>query len=685
MSTNAVTNIHTIAFVGHGAVGKTTLVDALLYHVHAVERTGSVDDGTSYMDYDDEEKARHCSIDSSLSPITWKGKQLQFIDCPGYPDFIGQAIAAVNNVETAAIVIDAHRGIEINTRRMFEEAQRAGIACVFILTKFDSDNIDFAALLSQIQETFGKECVLVQAPVGIGSAFSGVIDVLHPPAEIPDGTVLDAAVLRDQLIERIVETDDAMLERYFEGEIPSNQVLAETLEHAVVSGRIRPIFCVCSKRGTGLSELLDDLIELSPTPHNEIVRQARHHNGNVDEMVPLDADPDKPLVARVFKTHADRFGNLTYLRVYQGTLHNNMTVKCSRDGSSHRLGQLLRVTGKQQEKIDEAGPGELVCVAKVEGVEINDTLSIDGDWTLPPIEFPRPMFPLAIHAKSRGDDVKVMSALRKLAHEDPCFEFHREEETLETVMSGVSQLHLDVMQHRLKQREGIELETHEPKVAYKESIRRAGDGTYRHKKQTGGRGQFAEVHLRLKPRERGEGFQFVNSVVGGSIPTQYIPAVEKGVRETLARGILAGSEIVDLEVEVHFGKYHDVDSSEQAFKYAASMAFKEAFLQCEPVLLEPIVEIEVTAPVDRMGDINGDLNSRRAQITGMDTLAGGMQLVQAQVPLGEVLRYQTELKSLTGGQGSYTMQYSHLAPLPPHVQQQVVAKYGHNGSNGHHD
>ena len=672
-------DIRNVAFVGHGAVGKTTLVDALLFHAKAVDRKGSVDDGSSVLDFDDEEKARSYSIDSAVAHLNWKGKCFQLIDSPGYPDFLGQAISAVHNVETVAIVIDAHKGIEVNTRRMFEEAGRADVARVIVLSKLDAENIDFSGVLKLVQETFGPECVLCQLPVGTGQSLSGVVSLLHLPDEVPSDLPMDAASLSEALVERIVETDDDLLEKFLEGEVPDTDTLATTLAKAVAAGTIVPILCVSGKADIGLDECLDSLAAFAPSPVNGLQRVAQVNEAQVD----LEPAPGKPFVARVFKTLADKFGNLTYLRIYQGSISTNTNVKNSRDGSSSRLGQLNLPQGKSLEKVDEAGPGEIVCIAKVENAQINDTLSSDGTVSIPAVAFPKPMFPLAVGAKARGDDAKILQSLRKIAHEDPCFEINRDEQTLETVMSGLSQLHLEVIQNRLKQRDGLELVTHEPKVPYKETISVGAEAMYRHKKQTGGRGQFAEVHLRLHPRERGEGFEFIDSIVGGVIPGQYIPAVEKGIRETMARGILSGSQIVDLAAEVFFGKFHDVDSSEQAFKYAASMAFREAFAQCRPMLLEPIVNIEVVVPGEKMGDINGDLNGRRAQITGMDSLPGGLQIVKAQVPLAEVLRYQTELKSMTGGQGSFSMEYSHLAPVPPNVQQQVMAKYGKSEGSDH--
>ena len=664
-------DIRNVAFVGHGNVGKTTLIDALLFHAQAAERKGSVDDGTSILDFDDEEKARKYSIDSAIAHLDWKDKRFQFIDTPGYPDFIGQAISAIANVETVAIVIDAHKGIEVNTRKTFEAAEKAGVARCVILNKLDSDNLDFEDIVRLIEQSFGETCVLFHLPIGIGSKFTGIVDALHVPDEVPQDCLRDPKSQHDALVERIIETDDELLEQYLEGEVPAPEKLAATLTRAFACGAIVPIFCTSARDDIGLGKLLDDLTEFAPAPREGVQRSAVVGDGEVA----LEPDPAKPFVARVFKTLSDKFGNLTYLRTYQGTIKTNTTVKCARDGSGHRLGQLNLPQGKTLEKIDEVGPGTIVCVAKVDDVQINDTLSAQGDYALPPVVFPKPMFPLAVSAKQRSDDAKIVQLLRRVAHEDPCFELNRDEQTLETVMTGMSQLHLEVVQRRLKNREGVELETHEPKVPYKETIVAAGGSSYRHKKQTGGRGQFAEVHLRLHPRERGEGFEFKNSIVGGVIPSQYIPAVEKGIREIMATGVLAGCEVIDLIAEVHFGKFHDVDSSEAAFKYAASMAFKEAFAQCTPVLLEPIVNIEVVVPGEKMGDITGDLNTRRAHITGMDALPGGLQTVNAQVPLAEVLRYQTELKSLTGGQGSFSMDFSHLDSVPPNVQQQVIEKY----------
>jgi elongation factor G len=564
----------------------------------------------------------------------------------------------------------------MNTRKMYEEAGKAGCARFLVFNKMDLEHVDFEDRLRQVRTVFGRECFPIDVPIGVGGGFKGVASIEHEIAESPADAVMDAKGLRDELVERIVETDDDMLEKFLGGEAPSVTQLIDGLAKAVASGRIVPVLAISAKKDVGTEELLETLADLAPSP-----MQKPRTATKAGAEVALTADPKAPFVARVFKTQADKFGNMTYLRVLQGSLHANTTVKDARAGHAHRLGALQMTQGKNHEKVEEAGPGDLICVAKVDHVEINDVLSPDGDYDMEPVTFPKPMFPLAISAKARGDDLKVVQALRKLAHEDPCLVVERNDQTNETVLRGLSQLHLDVVQSRLKRRDHLELETHPPKIPYKETISKNGEGMYRHKKQTGGRGQFAEVHLKLHPRERGSGFEFINSVVGGTIPTNFIPAVEKGVREQLTKGVIAGCEVVDVAVEVHFGKAHDVDSSEAAFKYASAMAMREAFKASGPQLLEPIMAIEVVAPGDKMGDINGDLNSRRAHITGMDVAPGGFQVVHAHVPLAEVMRYQAQLKSMTGGQGYFAMEYSHLAPVAPNVQQQIVQKY--QAEHGH--
>jgi len=675
---HSVEDVRNIALVGHGSVGKTTLLDALMHHCKLTDRRGSVDDGTSQFDVDDEEKARKVSIDSHVAHLPHKNKHFNVVDCPGYPDFLSQALAAIHHVETAVIVIDAHRGVEMNTRKVFEEATKAGIARVIVFNKLDLDHIDFEDRLRQLRTNFGRECFPIDVPLGAGPTFKGVASIEHEVDGAYGDSVMDVKALRDELVERVVETDDELLEKFLNGEVPSVDVIVSALRKAVISGRIVPVLGLSAKKDIGLEELLETLGDLAPSP-KDLPRTAQKGGQEVE----LKGDPSAPFVARVFKTQADKFGNLTYMRVYQGTLHPNTNLKDARTQNVHRLGTLQIAQGRHHDKVDEAGPGDVICLAKVDGVEINDVLSPDGVYTMPKIEFPKPMFPLAVSAKARGDDLKVVQALRKLSHEDPCLVVERNDQTNETVLRGLSQLHLDVVQSRLRKRDHLELETHAPKIPYKETISKPGEGMFRHKKQTGGRGQFAEVHLRLRPRERGAGFEFVNSVVGGTIPTNYIPAVEKGVRDQMHKGVIAGCEVVDITVDVHFGKYHDVDSSEAAFKYAAAMAFRESFMKCAPNLLEPIVSLEVVAPADKMGDINGDLNSRRAQITGMDVAPGGLQVVKANVPLSEVMRYQAELKSMTGGQGSFAMEYSHLAPAPPQVQQQIVQKW--QAEHGHKD
>lgn len=675
-----VSKIRNVAFVGHGAVGKTTLADALLHAAGAVGRAGSVTDGSSVFDFDDDEKQQKHSIDSALAYCDALGHRFHFLDCPGYPDYLGQALAALNSVEIAAIVIDAHRGIEANTRRMFEESHRLGLAQIIVLTKLDHDGIDLPALVANIQETFGPQCTLMELPIGLGPNLSGVVNLIDPVDGVSGDVIGDAESARTTLVERVVETDDAMMESYFGGEVPSHQALAAQLEKAVVQETIVPILCTSAVKGVGLRELLEVLIEDCPSPVDGRMPPA---NDAENQPVSLAADPDKPFVGRVFKTLSDKFGHQTFVRVYQGRLQPNSNLCDHRTQTAHRFGTFHLVQGKNHEKVESVGPGEFLCVTKVDGVQLGDTLTADGQLQLEPMRFPAPMFPLAVEAEKRGDDAKVVQALRRVAAEDPCFRVERTEETNETVMHGLSQLHLETIVRRLQHRDGVHLITHEPKVPYRETITKAGEGHHRHKKQSGGRGQFAEVFLRVRPLERGAGFNFVNNIFGGAISGSYVAAVEKGVREAMHAGCLAGHEVVDVEVEVYDGKEHTVDSSEAAFKIAAANAFREACRSAAPVLLEPIVKLEAVVPPAAMGDITSDLNTRRAHITGMDVLPGGLQVVRAEAPLATVLRYQNELKSMTGGQGTFSMESSHLAILPPQLQQRLVAEHEATAAAAH--
>ncbi|MEW4570750.1 elongation factor G [Tautonia sp. JC769] len=686
-------DIRNIALAGHGASAKTSLADALLFAAGLAPRRGSVDEGTSLLDVDDEEKRRHFSIDSHLIHLEWDGKQIHLIDSPGYPDFIGSALGAISAVENVLITVSAPVGIEVNTRRLFLESGRLGRGRFIALTKMDADNVDYIRDLESIRETFGPECVPFNVPIGVGADFKGVVDVLNPPAEVPDGCPMSPDEAARIVIEQIVDEDEELTNRYLEGESIAIDELRKAAHDGILRGHIVPIVCLCSKNDIGIKELLDLLATcgLSPAdihrfgfpaqPGSVEADAATPHDGEDEEEVEIDPKEDGDLVAQVFKTAIDPFmGKLSFMRIISGKLTPDTPLVNLRTGKANKPGHLYVLQGKQHEEVGEAIAGDIVAVAKFEDLHISDTVTNGGQHSAPhvvlkPINFPTPMVPRAVEPKAREDEAKIAASLAKMAEEDPTFTYRRDEQTHELVINGMSDLHLDVILQRLKNRYKLDVETHIPHVPYLESITAPAEADYRHKKQTGGRGQFAEVHLRVRPLERGEGFKFVDAVKGGVIPHNYIPAVEKGCREQMAKGVMTGNRVVDVEVEVHFGKYHDVDSSEAAFKIASAAAFRKAFDQARPALLEPVVSMEVTVPGEKFGDVSADLSTRRGHITGMDALPGGLQIIKATVPLAEVLSYSSTLKSMTGGQGSYVLEFHSYQPVPAHVQQQIVDKY----------
>jgi elongation factor G len=680
------------------------LADTLLFKAGAVDRRGSVDDGTSVSDYDDEEKKRHFSIDTSILHLDHRQKRIYLLDTPGYPDFVGAALGALEAVETAVVVINAPNGIEVNTRRLFNEAGRRSLARMLVINKMDADNIRFNDLLHAILETFGKGCVLLNAPIGQGAQFSGVVSVLEPPASVPAGCLVDVTAARSRLVDAIVESDEALMEKYLlEGNVSAAE-LAGALPKALAVGTVIPIFCTSAKKDVGVAELLESLAVHALSPVQGKRRTGVKGQGEKASTTTIEPSESGEFIGQVFKTLSDRFvGNLSFFRILSGKITGDQALVNVRTGKSARTGGLLLMQGKQHQTVPEAIAGEIIAVAKVEDLKIGDTVAANA--TAPKLSapgFPTPMFGLAVEPKARGDEQKISISLHKIADEDPTFHLTRDNQTKELVITGMSQLHLDVVQHRLKRRFDLEVVTKEPKIPYRETITTNAEAMHRHKKQTGGRGQFGEVHLRVYALPRGIhteeelleqfanksrfekmrsvhydpgfNFAFIDCIVGGSIPNQFIPAVEKGCRELLERGALAGYRMQDVAVEVFFGKDHPVDSSEAAFKTAGRVAFKNGFLAARPVLLEPIVNLEVTVPSKYTGSILGDLNTKRARIENQDSLPGDLAVIQARVPLAEVTRYAAQLGSITQGQGSYSMEFSHYDQVPGNVQQQIVSK-----------
>lgn len=684
-----VADIRNVAICGHGNAGKTSLVDQLLVHSGAVNAKPSVDAGTSICDFDEEEKHHKHSVESTVAHFDHAGKHINMIDVPGYPDLVGQLTGSLRAVETALIAIDAHAGIKVNTRRAWNEAGKAGCGRMIVITKLDSENIDFPGLIETVKEVFGTSCALLNVPLGLGESLHGVASTLEPGGDAADAAI-DPQSIHESLVESIIEVDEAVMERYFEGEMPSTEELSNLMVKAIADGTLTPIVCVSTKKDVGLKELMDVLASDSLPPD----AIARHAAKNGDT-VTLKADPGGPLAAQVFKTRIDPFvQRLSFIRIYSGTLKKDTTVESPGARKGIKLGTLFQVQANHTDAVDDAGPGEIVAVAKCEELHTGSSL---GDLELPEIKFPTPMVGLAVAPKARGDEAKLSGALNKITEEDSTVHLDHDSETKEMVLTGMSELHLALIQERLKRRDHVEVETKEPKIPYRETIQVDGSGSYRHKKQSGGAGQFAEVHIRMFPFPEGtnpeeyatkerfpqlktphyheqSNFLWVDSVVGGSIPGNFMPAIEKGFLERIKQGVIAGYPVQNVCVEVHFGKDHPVDSNETAFKIAASRVFAEVFKQARPSLLEPVVNLHITVPADSVGDVSSDLSGRRGQMVGMESAGGGMTTVEAKAPLGEVSTYARTLSSMTGGQGSYTMEFSHYDVVPGNVQQDIISK-----------
>jgi elongation factor G len=666
-------DIRNVLVAGHGASGKTTLIDAMLFASKTTTRRGNTADGSSFSDFEKEEKDHKHSIYSSILHADHDGKRINLIDTPGSPDLIGVALACLPAVETVVVVINAQNGIEVVTRRIMEAAKERNLCRAIIINKVDLPEIKLEALVTHIQETFGHECLPINLPSQAGKA---VVECLLNREGKSD--VLSVAGAHTAILDQIVELDENLMEKYLGGEEPNYDALHAPFEKAMDEGHVVPILFTDAKNNVGIGELLDAIARHFPSPEEGNPRPFLTGEGADERPFEYHNDANKPLLAHVFKVTTDPFvGKLAIFRVHQGKAAGNSQVFIGHNKKSIKLGHVSFLQGKEHKEADVIIAGDIGAVAKIEEIHPNDVLHDDhalDSVHLKPLTFPTPMFGLAVLPQTRGDDQKISGVLTKLAEEDPTFKWQTDRQTHEMVINGLGELHLRLVLEKLKNR-GLHVETKPPKIAYRETILGKAEGHHRHKKQTGGAGQFGEVFLRIEPLERGQGFEFVNEVFGGTIPGQYIPAVEKGVRELLDQGVIAGYPLQDLRVIVYDGKHHPVDSKEVAFKTAGKYAFKDAILKARPVLLEPIVDMEVTAPEAQMGTITGDLSGKRGRIQGTDILPGGMAQVKAQAPLSEVMQYQSQLKSVTGGQGSFVMELSHYEPVPPQVQQQVAAQF----------
>ncbi|HEY7119073.1 MAG TPA: elongation factor G, partial [Tepidisphaeraceae bacterium] len=658
---------------GQGASGKTTLVDALLLASGTVNRKASVTDGSSFSDFEKEEKEHGHSIYSSVLHADYQGKRINFVDTPGAPDLFGQAVAVTPAVETVAVVVNAQNGIEVVTRRIMEIAKERNLCRAIIVNKIDMPEVDLEGLVEQIRETFGSECLPINLPTSSGK---GVVECLlntEGSADFDTVKRCHAAIL-----DQIVEMDENLMEKYLGGEEPDYSALHDPFERAMDEGHVVPILFTDAKNGVGVKELLDAIVMHFPSPIEG--NMPTFLTGEAADERPFEVREEggRPLLAHVFKVTTDPFvGKLAIFRVHQGRVTGQSQVFIGHNKKPIKLGHVFHVQGKEHKEASEIITGDIGAVAKIEDIHTNDVLHDDhalDSVHLKPLRFPTPMYGLAISPKARGDEQKISGAVHKIVEEDPTFRVNVDRQTHEMVIYGLGELHLRLVLERLKNR-GLDVDTKPPKIAYKETITVKAEGHHRHKKQTGGAGQFGEVYLRIEPLERGKGYEFADEIFGGTIPGQFVPAVEKGVKDLLDQGVLAGYPLQDVKVIVYDGKHHPVDSKEVAFRTAGKYAFKDAVMKAKPVLLEPIVNMEVTVPEGNVGTITGDLSGKRGRIQGQDFLPGGMAVVKAQAPLSEVMQYQSQLKSVTGGQGSFVMEFSHYEPVPPQVQQQIVSQY----------
>jgi elongation factor G len=665
-------DIRNVVLLGHGGGGKTSLTEAILHTTGATNRLGSVDDKTSICDYYDEEKEHQHSITSAIVHTNHRGKLLNIIDTPGYPDFIGPAIKAISAAETAVIVISAAAGIETNTRKLFESAVAANIPKVFVINKIDAENIDLPALLKAVRETFGSKCRCANLPA---ENRASVIDCIEN--KTGQSPVADVAKAHTDLIESVIEADDQLMETYLGGGEISAEKIASVFVKALKAGTVSPILFTNARKEVGVTELLDFIAKYTPSPLEANPAQLR----NGENTTTLKPDPAAPLAGLVFRIGFDPRSNMKYsaVRIFSGTVKSDTNLIRNDEKKGIRAGHILKPQGGENKEIDVAQAGDIVAFAKTEDFKIGDLIhdgKVAGKFDSPVV--PEPMFSLALMLASKGDEQKISSALEKLCEEDPCLKVTRDQQTNELVASGLGDLHLRVMLEKLEKRFKLSVTTKEPKIPYRETITAKAEGHYRHKKQTGGAGQFGEVYLRVEPAPRGSEppLEFSWDIFGASIPGQFEPAVLKGVNEVMQTGFVAGFPMQDIKVSIYDGKSHPVDSKEVAFRAAGKGAFIDGLSKAKPVLLEPIVNIEVTVPAENMGDITGDLSSKRGRVVGQDMLAGNFIVIKAEVPLSEVTQYNSQLKSVTGGRGSYSMTLSRYEVVPGNVQQQIVAQYG---------
>ncbi len=673
-------NIRNIALLSHAGAGKTSATEAMLFTAKAINRLGKVDDGSTTSDYDPDEIKRKISINLSLLPCPWRDAKVNLIDTPGYSDFIGEVKTGIRVSEGAVIVICAASGVEVGTEQVWGYCQEANLPRLIFVNKMERENADFFKTVNDIQGRFGPRCLPMQIPIGAQNDFQGIIDLLtlkaytgSPPkeGEIPSSLEGQVNTFREKLIEAAAETEDALIEKYLGGEELTQEELRSGLRKAVVNGSVFPILAGSALQNVGINSLLDAMVDYLPSPAEREVAAATDAKEEK-----IEVSGDGPLAALVFKTTADPYvGKLTYFRVYNGAIDSNSQVWNATRGSAERIGQLFMLRGKNQEPVAKIGAGDIGAVAKLNVTNTGDTLSIQNKPVkLSSIVFPKPIFDEAIFPKTKADLDKLGAALSRITEEDQTLRVRREPDTGETLLSGMGDTQLDVAAEKMQRKFGVSVNLETPKVPYKETITvSVPSAEYKHRKQSGGHGQYGHVIMELEPLPHGTGNEFASRVVGGTVPKNYIPAVEKGFQEAIQDGVLAHHPVVDVKATLYDGSFHPVDSSEICFKIAGAQAMKKGLSQGHPILLEPIVTIQITIPNDLTGDIIGDLNTKRARVQGMNP-SGDINIIEAQVPLAEVLRYAIDLKSMTRGRGTYTIEFSHYEEVPAQISQRIIAQ-----------
>ncbi len=679
------TNIRNVAVVGHGKTGKTSLLDACLFDTGAVKRLGSVEEGTSSLDYEPEESKRGMTISTKLVACEWGEFKLNFLETPGYPDFVGDVKGALAAADSALILISATSGIEVETEKLWQYAEEAELPRAFFVNKMDREHADFKGVVDELRVRFGDGVVPVQVPIGKEAAFQGVADLLtlhmkivpnrneheYIVAELPEYIKGEVEEARQQLIEAVAEFNNELMEKYIEGtEITEVEVAAALIE-GIQAGKIFPVFCGSAKQNVGVKNLMNGIVEYLPTPYFKVSIGTSPADGEIKERKTED-----PFSAQVFKTIVDPFvGRQSFIRILSGDMKGDATYYHVNKDEPERIGTLFTMQGKQQFNLAQAAAGDIVVTSKLQDVKTGDTLCDKSDLIqYEAISYPEAMLEMAASASKKGEEDKVFSALAKQQEEDATLIVCKNKETRETLLRGIGEVHLEILAEKLERKFGVKLKLTQPRVAYRETIRKSVKVQGKHKKQSGGHGQYGDVWLEISPQAAGEGNAFTESIFGGSVPRQYIPAVEKGTEETLAGGVLAGYPVVDVKVNLYDGSYHAVDSSEAAFKTAAALAIRKGVMEASPILLEPIDKITVTAPEYYMGDVMGKLNSKRAQIMGVDSRGKDMSEIQARIPVAELFKFATDLRSLTQGRGSYSLEFSHYEPVPEKTAEKVIAE-----------